>query len=183
MNAAGMLRAARVAGFSAGAALLTVAPAFAWLGYVATRPRPPRARHVEGRWVSQAAGAAEGATEGAGGGAPWRLAFNGFNMARIEAPDGRVVRGRLVFADDAGEGGGGGGGSGGDTELVSVESLWGAAGAAIGLGAAPVRLEVLAWPAAGAEGDVVAVAAVAPRGVELPEARDLVFVRERAAGR
>ena len=137
-----------------------------------------------GRWrTAEAPPAAAPAAAAAVAAAPaWRLAVNRFNMAMLQAPDGRAVKGRIVFADAPP--------SASQTEVVRVESVWGAAGLAVGLGFAPVGVEVLLWPAGGASGgDALAVASVgaaaaaAAGGGEapLPEARDLVFVREAAA--
>jgi len=184
--------------YAAGAALLTVAPVFAWLGFVATRERPPRAQYAVGRWVAPESGPGGGG--GGSGGArsrarEWRLAVNRFNMVKLEAPDGRAVKGRLVFAA-SGNGGNADtfsaaatdADAGADSEVVRVESVWGAAGLAVGLGFAPVALEVVLWPASAAAGAALAVAGVGGSageadGAPLPGARDLVFVREEAAAR
>ena len=122
----------------------------------------------------------------------WRLAVNRFNMAKLEAPDGRAIKGRIVYADPSPPAAAAAAGAtaaaepaaaADEPEVVRVESVWGSAGLAVGLGFAPVALEVLLWPASAGGGAALAVAAIggaagAAEGAPLPGARDLVFVRE-----
>jgi len=148
------MRVPGVARAGAAFAALTATPVFAYLGSVAAERRPPHAEQIVGRWRAVAAVGDDSRAAG------WRLRFNSFNMASVESPDGRAVRGRVVHdrsaprdaAPDAAA-------LPATPASFAIEPIWGAPGRAVGLGFSTVRVEVAQWPAGRAPGASVEAAA------------------------
>jgi hypothetical protein len=147
------MRVPGVARAGAAFAALTATPVFAYLGSVAAERRPPHAEPIVGRWRAVAAVGDDSRAAG------WRLRFNSFNMASVEAPDGRAVRGRVIY-DRAAPGAAAPGAAAPAVPAgFAIEPIWGAPGRAVGLGFSTVRVEMAQWPAGRAPGASVEAAA------------------------